>query len=147
MVKNKDDFEHKIKYLEMVQNIIDRMGRNSFAIKNWFVVALSGILTLMFSQGKTDVLWAGICLSVFLWGLDAYYLNLERKYRIKYSDALIEKCALFDMDISKIKTDTPILKLMFSKSVSLYWVGIIILLISAYAETIKHMYNCLIICM
>ena len=83
MVKNKDDFEHKIKYLEMVQNIIDRMGRNSFAIKNWFVVALSGILTLMFSQGKMDVLWAGICLSVFLWGLDAYYLNLERKYRIK----------------------------------------------------------------
>ena len=39
MVKNKDKFEHKIKYLEMMQNIIDRMGRNSFAIKNWFVVA------------------------------------------------------------------------------------------------------------
>lgn len=147
MVKNKDDFEHKIKYLEMVQNIIDRMGRNSFAIKNWFVVALSGILTLMFSQGKTNVLWAGICLSAFLWGLDAYYLNLERKYRSKYSDALTGTSSLFDMDISKIKKNTPILKLMFSKSLSLYWVGIIILFMSAYAETIKHMYNCLIICM
>lgn len=147
MVKNKDDFEHKIKYLEMVQNIIDRMGRNSFAIKNWFVVALSGILTLMFSQGKTNVLWAGICLSAFLWVLDAYYLNLERKYRSKYSDALTGTSPLFDMDISKIKKNTPILKLMFSKSLSLYWVGIIILFMSVYAETIKHMYNCLIICM
>lgn len=147
MVKNKDKFEHKIKYLEMMQNIIDRMGRNSFAIKNWFVVALSGILTLMFSQGKTDVLWAGICLSAFLWVLDAYYLNLERKYRAKYTDALTGASPLFDMDISKIKKNTPILKLMFSKSLSLYWVGIIILFMSAYAETIKHMYNCLIICM
>lgn len=32
---DKDSFEYVVIHLQMIQNIIDRMGRNSFLIKGW----------------------------------------------------------------------------------------------------------------
>jgi len=35
--------ENKIKHLEMIQGVINRMASNSFALKGWAVTLVSGI--------------------------------------------------------------------------------------------------------
>ena len=76
--------ENKIKHLEMIQGVINRMAGNSFALKGWTVTLVSGIFVL---AGKdTDKLYflvAYIPVIVF-WLLDAYYLLQERLYRSLY---------------------------------------------------------------
>ena len=76
--------ESKIRYLEMIQGIINRMAGNSFALKGWAVTLISGIFVL---AGKdTDKMYflvAYIPVVVF-WFLDAYYLLQERLYRALY---------------------------------------------------------------
>ena len=66
--------ENKLKHLEMVQSVINRMANNSFMLKGWAVTLVAGIFVL---AGKdTDKLYflvAYIPVIVF-WGLDSYYL-------------------------------------------------------------------------
>lgn len=81
-VKNMDN--KKIKHLELVQGVINRMANNSFMLKGWAVTLVAGVFVL---AGKdTDKLYflvAYIPVIVF-WGLDAYYLLQERLYRALY---------------------------------------------------------------
>lgn len=76
--------ENKLKHLEMIQAVINRMASNSFALKGWAVSLVAGIFVL---AGKnTDKLYflvAYVPIIVFWW-LDAYYLLQERLYRSLY---------------------------------------------------------------
>lgn len=74
----------KLKHLELVQGVMDRMASNSFMLKGWAVTLVAGIFAL---AGKdTDKLYflvAYVPVIVF-WGLDAYYLLKEKLYRSLY---------------------------------------------------------------
>ena len=76
--------DKKLKHLELVQGVINRMASNSFMLKGWAVTLVAGIFAL---AGKdTDKLYflvAYVPVIVF-WGLDAYYLLQERLYRSLY---------------------------------------------------------------
>lgn len=76
--------DKKLKHLELVQGVINRMANNSFMLKGWAVTLVAGIFAL---AGKdTDKLYflvAYVPVLVF-WGLDAYYLLQERLYRSLY---------------------------------------------------------------
>lgn len=76
--------KNKIKHLEMIQGIINRMASNSFSLKGWAVTLVAGIFVL--AGKETDKLYflvAYIPVIVFWW-LDAYYLLQERLYRALY---------------------------------------------------------------
>lgn len=76
--------DNKIKHLEMIQGVINRMASNSFALKGWAVTLVAGIFVL--ASKDTDKLYflvAYIPVIVF-WCLDAYYLLEERLYRSLY---------------------------------------------------------------
>ena len=79
-----ENMDKKLKHLEMVQSVINRMANNSFMLKGWAVTLVAGIFAL---AGKdTDKLYflvAYVPVIVF-WGLDAYYLLQERLYRSLY---------------------------------------------------------------
>ena len=72
--------DKKLKHLELVQGVINRMANNSFMLKGWAVTLVAGIFAL---AGKdTDKLYflaAYVPVLVF-WGLDAYYLLQERLF-------------------------------------------------------------------
>lgn len=71
-------------HLDMIQRVIDRMGNNSFLLKGWAVLVIVAIFTLAGeSKDISCVLFTIVPLVVF-WGLDSYYLQLERKYRKLY---------------------------------------------------------------
>ena len=76
--------DKKMKHLELIQGIINRMASNSFMLKGWAVSLVSGIFVL--ASKDTDKLYflvAYIPVTVF-WFLDAYYLFQERLYRSLY---------------------------------------------------------------
>lgn len=94
--------EKKMKHLEMILDIINRMASNSFSLKGWAVTLVAGIFAI---QGdKTSVLSFLIAFVpiIIFWGLDAFYLSRERAYRslYKYVSDLDEANIDFYMDIS-----------------------------------------------
>lgn len=74
----------KVTYLQMIQNIISRMAENSFKIKGWGIGVMLAIFSFAGTQGDKRCILFTIIPLVVLWGLDAYYLQLERKYRLFY---------------------------------------------------------------
>ena len=97
--------EKKIKHLEIIEDVIERMGNNSFQLKGWAValVALVGALSAQGSD-KRFFLLAIIPLLSF-WFLDSYYLQLERKYIILFKQVSkkSEQDIDFNMDIHSIE--------------------------------------------
>lgn len=81
--------ENKLKHLEMIQGIINRMASNSFALKGWSVTLVAGIFALS-SKDANEIyfLIAYIPIIVF-WFLDAYYLLQERLFRSLYGENII----------------------------------------------------------
>lgn len=98
--------ENKIKHLEMIESIIERMGNNSFQLKGWAVtlVTVIGVFSATGSDKRFFII-AFIPLVAF-WAIDAFYLQSERKYKELYKKvrAMKEEEIDFDMDTSAIKT-------------------------------------------
>jgi hypothetical protein len=70
--------EEDRRYLDQLQAVIARMGANSFTLKGWSVTLVSAILALSNKEPRV-VMLAFIPVLIF-WGLDAYYLALERGF-------------------------------------------------------------------
>lgn len=106
--------EKKISHLNMIQQVITRMGNNSFLLK----ICSIGIMIAIYSfAGETfhiALLITIIPLIVF-WLLDAYYLTLERKFRALYDDVRLknEEDIDFKMNFNDIKDMKKIKKYSF----------------------------------
>ena len=97
------DSENKIRHLEMIQGVINRMASNSFMLKGWAVSLVAGIFAL--AAKDTDKLYflvAYIPVIIF-WRLDSYYLLQERQYRCLYEKVRLtsEKVIDFSLKVSK----------------------------------------------
>lgn len=74
----------KIKHLEFIQGVINRLSTNSFLLKGWSVILVSALFALSASNSNiTFIILAFIPASV-LWGLDGYFLSIEKQYRELY---------------------------------------------------------------
>lgn len=90
---------NKTKHLEMIENIIERMGKNSFQLKGWSVTLVTIIGAL--SARETDkrfFLLAFIPILAF-WAIDSFYLQLERKYKYLYNQVRIKSEYNIDFDL------------------------------------------------
>ena len=98
--------EHKIKHLEMLEHIIDRLGKNSFQLKGWAVtlVAIIGAWSANGTDKRFFILT--IIPLIAFWLLDSYYLQVERKYIELYNRVRMkrEEEIDFDMNISGFET-------------------------------------------
>ena len=83
--------EKKIKHIEMIETIIERMAKNSFQLKGWSMtlIALVGAISAQGSD-KRFILLAFIPIIGF-WILDSFYLQQERKYKLLYKKMLGSK--------------------------------------------------------
>ncbi|MCI8672976.1 MAG: hypothetical protein HFI89_05750 [Lachnospiraceae bacterium] len=79
--------EDKLKYLEMIQEIIKRMASNSFLLKGWSVTFASAIIVLLDQTMKQEYFIFLYIPVIAFWFLDSYYLQLERKYKALYDIA------------------------------------------------------------
>ena len=76
--------EQKLKHLEFIQGVINRLATNSFQMKGWSVVLVSAILVLLARENRLDAAFIALAPVLVFWGLDGYFLWQERLYRALY---------------------------------------------------------------
>jgi len=86
-VETKTEFSNnQIKHLELIQDAITRMNSNSFQMKSWMLVLVTALLGSFANTGNQNFILLALLPTVIFWGLDSYYLQLERKFRGIYND-------------------------------------------------------------
>lgn len=80
--------DNKIRFLEMIQNLITRMATNSFMLKGWAVTLVAGTFALSDTESNYLFFLISYVPIILFWFLDSYYLQLERKYRKLYNNTL-----------------------------------------------------------
>ena len=110
--------EQKMKHLELIQEVIKRMANNSFLLKGWTVTLVTGILALASKDTDKQYFWIAYIPILMFWFLDAYYLQLERRYRRLYNSRLEEREVNFSMQmpIPSIEEKTTYIQALVSKT-------------------------------
>ena len=124
---------NKIKHLEFTQNTIVRMNTNSFQIKAFTITIISALIIFAARANPLYIL-IGIFPTILFWALDAYYLHIERKFRVIYNNVAGIKKDIdikdFEMPIHKINTGFYYyMGVLFSKTLMLFYGVIFIVLI------------------
>jgi hypothetical protein len=81
-----ETMEQKLKHLELVQGVINRMAHCSFLLKGWSVILLSGLVALAAKETNPLFVYLAYLPVIAFWILDGYYLYQERLYRKLYSE-------------------------------------------------------------
>ena len=71
MVDNLND-EIFVKYLEMIQRVIERMAKNSFQIKTWTATLFAAIIILTYSIINILIFIVLFFIISMFWALDSY---------------------------------------------------------------------------
>jgi hypothetical protein len=100
------DNDAKHSHLEMIQGVINRLSNNSFLLKGWSVVLVSGLFALAAKDSKPLFIYLAYFPCVVFWGLDGYFLWQERRFRALY-DAVRKVDAQsidYSMDTSQVSS-------------------------------------------
>ena len=89
----------KIKHLEFIQRIIERMARNSFLLKGWSITLSSGLLLLKNSNSAIDINKIFLVVIIF-YLLDSYYLGKEKQFRDLYDNVRKRKDTDFSLHVN-----------------------------------------------
>ena len=121
-----------MKELELIENIINRMASNSFLIKGWTVSLV--LIAMLLSPNTINKLLSLFPCIVF-WYLDSYFLRLERCYRTLYNWVVENRPHtneyFFNLNAkNRFSSEVDsIPNIMFSSSISPFYVVIILLII------------------
>jgi hypothetical protein len=95
--------EAKFKHLDFIQAAISRMSANSFLFKGWAITIAAGLSGFGAANTRAALLTIALVSTVMFWGLDGYYLWLERGFVKLYQavSAKAEEEIDFSMKIDK----------------------------------------------
>lgn len=80
------------KEIDLIQNCIDRMAKNSFMLKGWAISLLAVVLALTADKLNPLFLFCSVFIPLLcFWYLDAYFLRTEKMYRKMYEWVLKER--------------------------------------------------------
>lgn len=77
--------EAKLKHLDMIQAVINRMYSNSLIFKGWTITLIAGLSAISSNDSNEKLLLIAFLATLLFWDVDAYYLSFERKYRNLYT--------------------------------------------------------------
>jgi len=115
--------ENKIKHLEMIQGVINRMAGNSFLLKGWSVVLVSALFVLSAKETNIFFIYLAFFPALSFWELDGYFLWQERLYRKLYDKVrkTSESEIDFSMDTSIVSKEVkPWIYVTFSKTLHIF---------------------------
>lgn len=138
--------EELFKEIDLIQGCINRMANNSFLIKGWALGVFAGVTAFTKGENLNNIvllLCTTIVPFICFWVLDAYFLQIERKYRAMYTERLTKRKnndsdELFDLNPSKYKVGS-ILRIMFSQTLTIFYgipflTSIIVLIINIFVQ-------------
>lgn len=122
--------ETKIRYLELIQNVITRMANNSFMLKGWAITLVAGIFALASKDSDKSFFLIAYIPVVLFWLMDSYYLQQERLYRKLYNNAIKLKDEDIDMGLTPPSPDyenkTKYLQSVCSKTEAFFYIPLAI---------------------
>ena len=119
-------------HLEMIQGIVNRLSHNSFLLKDWSVILVSGLFALAANNSNILFIYLSYFPVIAFWFLDGYFLWQERLFRalFDYVRGLEKEKIDFSMDTSKVKKDVSSwLGVVFSKTLLAFHGTIIVAII------------------
>lgn len=72
--------EAKLKHLEFLQAVIARMSNASFLFKGWSITLAGALFAFAVVNDRSSLVIIAVGTTVLFWGLDGYYLWLERRF-------------------------------------------------------------------
>jgi len=96
---------NKIKHLELIQGVINRLSTNSFLLKGWTVVVATTLFAFASGDGDSVLPYLVYLPILVFWGLDGFFLWQERLYRDLYDHVRgqEDEKVNFSMDTSSFK--------------------------------------------
>lgn len=93
----------RISHLEMIQAVVTRLANEAALIRGWALTVSAAFFAFAAQSGSWRVAAVGMLPVSAFWGLNAYYLRLELKYRMLYDRVRVKdpKLPPFSMDASK----------------------------------------------
>ena len=76
--------EKKLKHLEFIQAVVNRMSGNSFLLKGWSVTLVAALFALAAKDSNKNYIVVAYFPVLIFWLLDAYFLSQERLFRSLY---------------------------------------------------------------
>ena len=106
-----DTDEKRIKHLEMIQGVINRLAGNSFAIKGWSITLASALIAIAVDKSDGRFTLVALLPVMAFWILDGYFLWQERLFRKLYDAVRLEQKHkdedMFTMNTSPYLDKTP----------------------------------------
>jgi hypothetical protein len=90
---------NKLKHLEMIQGVINRMAANSFLIKGWCVTLVGAIIALASKDADRRFIAVAYYPVFMFWLLDGFFLNQEQLYRNLYDAVRLKQEAAIDFSM------------------------------------------------
>lgn len=83
------DDELRLRHLDTIQSIINRLSQSSFTIRGWSVTVVTLVFALVGGQGdlRHDLVLITLVPALLFWGMDGYYMRQERRFRSLYGAA------------------------------------------------------------
>jgi hypothetical protein len=95
---------YMLKEVELIEDIIKRMGSNSFLVKGWTITLVVASLLL---KGPRYQAWIAFIPLLMFWFLDAYFLWQEKMYRELFAWVVTNRLKttdhLFDLNANRFK--------------------------------------------
>lgn len=122
---------NKLKHLDYIQAAIIRMAQNSFLFKGWAVTLASGLSAFGAVQDQRSLLIISLITSLLFWGMDAYYLWLERAFVTLHAAVASksERDIDFNMRIDKTNAFGRWLKTCFRPHLFLFYGALITVIV------------------
>lgn len=98
------NMDAKLKHLEFIQAVISRMATNSFLFKGWAITIAVGLGAFATVDSRTALLVLALAATVVFWGLDGYYLWLERCFIDLHSKVAVTVPGDIDFTMTPDKT-------------------------------------------
>ncbi len=135
--------DKKIAHLGFIQNIITRMGNNSFLIKGWAFTIVLALVSLNEKSLQVSYFLPYFVI-LFFWMFDSYFLTQERLFRKLYQKVIEEENTTFLMDVGSVKL-SDYAKAMFSATLGFFYGGMFVFTLITHDGTkIAQIYNFLI---
>ena len=126
--------ESKLKHLEMIQAVVNRMANNSFLLKGWSVTLISALLALAAANSDRRFVYVAVLPLLMFWLLDAYFLRQERLFRKLYDRVRMLDANAIDFSMNTmpyVKDTASWIGVMFSRTLLIFYgalfIGVVII--------------------
>ncbi len=92
--------ERKLKHLELIQGVINRLSTNSFLLKGWSVVLVSALIALSVADSRGALVLVAVIPVVVFWGLDGFLLWQEQLFRKLYDHVRVQSNENIDFSMA-----------------------------------------------